>query len=167
MSTLKSDITNNKDLICMPPKHMRIRKTATAAIKDCVKDLKQKCHFSTAHKEATRLFAQECTKPGGGNVDGAGGRANKNIYSVGPSVETICREVKKGHVGTSPMKMGPVSRIPHHDYRYICNAFASFTAINQLNKCAGLNVCIKMIQNFANALNMSQKVAEKILKRVV
>jgi hypothetical protein len=36
MTTLKSDITNNEDLICPPPKRMRIRKTASAAMKDCI-----------------------------------------------------------------------------------------------------------------------------------
>jgi hypothetical protein len=77
MTTLESDITNDEDLICPPPKHLRTRKTAPAAMRDRVEDLKQKCHFSTAHKEATRLFAQECAKPGGGDVNGAGGRANK------------------------------------------------------------------------------------------
>ena len=60
MTTLESDITNNKDLICPPPKRLRTRKTAPAAMRDRVEDLKQKRHFSTAHKEATRLFAQEC-----------------------------------------------------------------------------------------------------------
>jgi hypothetical protein len=53
MTTLESDITNNEDLICPPPKCVRIRKTAPAAMKDRVEDLKQKCHFSTAHKEVT------------------------------------------------------------------------------------------------------------------
>ena len=81
MTTIESDITNDEDLICPPPKRLRTRKTAPAAMRDCVEDLKQKRHFSTAHKEATRLFAQECTKPGGGgDVNGAGDRAkNKNI----------------------------------------------------------------------------------------
>jgi hypothetical protein len=59
MTTLESDITNDEDLSCLPPKCVRIRKMTLAAMKACVKDLKQKCHFSTAHKEATRLFAQE------------------------------------------------------------------------------------------------------------
>jgi hypothetical protein len=59
------------------------------------------------------------------------------------------------------MKTGPAGRIPRCDYKYLCDAFASFTAINQLNKCAGLNVRDKMIQNFAKALDMSQKGAEK------
>ncbi len=36
----------------------------------------------------------------------------KKKYKVGPSAETIRREVKKGHVGTSPMKMGPIGRTP-------------------------------------------------------
>jgi hypothetical protein len=53
MTTLESDITNNEDLICPPPKGVRIRKTAPAVMKDRVKDLKQKRHFSTAHKEVT------------------------------------------------------------------------------------------------------------------
>jgi hypothetical protein len=91
----------------------------------------------------------------------------KKIHSVGPSAETIRREVRKGHVGTSPMKMGPVGRTPRRDYRYLCDAFASFTAINQLNKRAGLNVRNKMIQNFAKAINTSRKAAEGILDRVV
>jgi hypothetical protein len=52
---------------------------APAAMRDPVEDLKQKRHLSTAHKEATRLFAQECAKPGVGDVNGAGGRANKQI----------------------------------------------------------------------------------------
>ena len=92
-TTLESDITNDEDLICPPPKCLRTRKTAPAAMRDCVEDLvKQKSHFSIAHKEATRLFAQEC---GGGDVNGAGGRANKKTYSVGPSAETIHREVRK------------------------------------------------------------------------
>jgi hypothetical protein len=78
MTTLESDITNDEDLICPPPKRLRTRKTAPAAMRDRVEDLKQKRHFSTAHKEATRLFAQECAKPGeGGGVNGAGGQANK------------------------------------------------------------------------------------------
>jgi hypothetical protein len=82
MTTLELDITNDKDLICPPPKRLRTRKTAPAAMRDRVEDLKQKRHFSTAHKEATRLFAQECAKPGGGDVNGAGDRAkNKNIVS--------------------------------------------------------------------------------------
>ena len=97
---------------------------------------------------------------GGGDVNGAGGRANKKTYSVGPSAETIRQEVRKGHVGTSPMKMGPAGRVSRRDYRYLCNAFACFTAINQLNKRAGLNVCNKMIQIFAKALNKSHKAAE-------
>ena len=41
---------------------------APAVMRDRVEDLKQKHHFSTAHKEATRLFAQECAKPGGGGM---------------------------------------------------------------------------------------------------
>jgi hypothetical protein len=68
MTTLESDITNDEDLSCPPPKCVRIRKTAPAAMKACIKDLKQKQHFSTAHKEATRLFAQECAKPEGGGM---------------------------------------------------------------------------------------------------
>jgi hypothetical protein len=66
MTTLESDITYNEDLICLPPKRLRTRKRAPAAMRDRAEDLKQKRHFSTAHKEATRLFAQECSKPGGG-----------------------------------------------------------------------------------------------------
>ncbi len=57
MTTLESDITNNEDLIYPPPKRMRIRKTAPAVMRDRVEELKQKHCFSTAHKEATRLFA--------------------------------------------------------------------------------------------------------------
>jgi hypothetical protein len=91
----------------------------------------------------------------------------KKKYKVGPSAETIRREVKKGHVGTFPMKMGPVGRVPRRDYRYLCNAFASFTAINQLNKCAGLNVWDKMIQKLATTLGTIQKAAEKILNRII
>jgi hypothetical protein len=167
MTTLKSDITNNKDLICLPPKHVRIRKTAPAAMRDRVEELKQKRHFSTAHKEATRLFAQECVKPGGEGMSTVQVAEQIKIYSVGPSAETIRREVKKGHVGTFPMKMGPVGSVPRCDYRYLCDAFASFTPINQLNKRAGLNVRDKMIHNFTKALNTSKKAAENILDRVV
>jgi hypothetical protein len=57
----------------------------------------------------------------------------KKTYSVGPSAGTIRRDVRKGHVGTSPMKMGHAGHVPRCDYRYLCDAFASFTAINQLN----------------------------------
>lgn len=89
----------------------------------------------------------------------------KKIYSVGPSAETIRQEVKKGHVGTSPMKMGPVGWVPRRDYRYMCDAFASYTAINQLNKRAGLNVRDKMIQKLAATLGTSP--AEKILNRII
>jgi hypothetical protein len=56
MTTLESDITTDEDLICPPPKCLRTRKTAPAAMRDRVEDLKQKRHFSTAHKEETRLF---------------------------------------------------------------------------------------------------------------
>ncbi len=91
----------------------------------------------------------------------------KNIYSVGPSAETIRRQVKKGHVGTSPMKMGPISCITQCNYRYLCDAFASFTTINQLHICAGLNVHDKMIQNFASTLHTNRKVAEKIIDHVI
>ncbi len=66
MTTLESDITKDEDLICPPPKCLRTRKTAPAAMRDRIEDLMQKHHFSTAHKEAMRLFAQECAKPGGG-----------------------------------------------------------------------------------------------------
>ncbi len=59
MTTLESDITNNEDLICLPPKHVRIRKTAPAAMKDHVKNLKQKCHFSTAHKLAAATMSNK------------------------------------------------------------------------------------------------------------
>jgi hypothetical protein len=141
---------------------VRIRKTAPAAMKGRIKDLKQKHHFSTAHKEATRLFAQECAKPGGEGMSYVKVAGQKKIYSVGPSAETIRREVQKGYVDTSPMKMGPAGCIPRCNYKYLCDAFASFTAINQLNKCAGLNVRDKMIRNFAKALDMSQKVADKL-----
>ena len=65
------------------------------------------------------------------------------------------------------MKMGSAGHVPCCDYRYLCDAFASFTAINQLNKRAGLNVRNKMIQNFAKALNTSQKAAEDILDHVI
>ena len=169
MTALESDITNDEDLICPPPKRLRTRKTAPAAMRDRVFDLKQKRHFSTAHKEATRLFAQECAKPGGegGCQQCRWPNKLKKTYSVGPSAETIRQEVRKGHVGTSPMKMGPAGPVPRRDYRYLCDAFASFTAINQLNKCAGLNVHNKMIQIFAKALNTSHKVAEDILDRIV
>ena len=73
----------------------------------------------------------------------------KKNKHFGPSAETIHREVKKGHVGTPPMKMGPIGCVPRRDDRYLCEAFVSFTAINQLNKHAGLNVHDKMIQNYA------------------
>ena len=117
MTALESDITNDEDLICPPPKRLRTRKTAPAAMRDRVFDLKQKRHFSTAHKEATRLFAQECTKPGGGMSTVQAAEQIKKTYSVGPSAETICQEVRKGHVGTSPMKMGSAGRVPRRDYR--------------------------------------------------
>jgi hypothetical protein len=39
MTTLESDITNNEDLICPPPKCVRIRKMALAARSDCPLDL--------------------------------------------------------------------------------------------------------------------------------
>jgi len=81
-------------------------------MRDRVEDLKQKRHFSTAHKEATRLFAQEWAKPGGGVSTVQVAEQIKKTYSVGPSAETIRREVRKGHVGTSPMKMGPAGRVP-------------------------------------------------------
>jgi hypothetical protein len=119
MTTLESDITNNKEVLkCPPPKCVRIRKTAPAAMKGRVKDIKQKRHFSTAHKEATRLFAQECTKPGGERMSYVKvAEQNIYIYSVGPSAETIHREVQKGHVGTSPMKMGPAGCISRCNYK--------------------------------------------------
>ena len=166
MATGVSDITSNDDIACPPPKRVRTRKTAPAAMKDRVENVKQKRHYSTAHKEATRLYAQEVAKEGGGGmsikqvVDQI-----KKKYKVGPSAETIHREVGKGHVGTSPMKMGPVGRIPRRDYSFLCDAFASFTAINQINKRAGLNVCDKMIQKIASTLGTSRKAAEKILRR--
>jgi hypothetical protein len=47
----------------------------------------------------------------------------KKKYKVGPSAETIFRKVVKGHVGTSPMRMGPVGPVPRCDYRYLCDAF--------------------------------------------
>jgi hypothetical protein len=54
MTTLESDITNDEEVLkCPPPKRVRIRKTAPAGMKGCIEDLKQKHHFSTAHKEAT------------------------------------------------------------------------------------------------------------------
>jgi hypothetical protein len=170
MTTGVSDITSacDNDVTCPPPKCIRVRKTAPAAMKDRIENLKQKRHFSTAHKEATRLYAQECTKSGGGGMSTVQVAEHiKKKYCVGLSAETICREVKKGHVGTSPMKMGPVRRVPRCNYRHLCDASASFTAINQLNKCAGLNVCNKMIQNIAKTLGTSQKAAAKILQRVV
>ena len=68
MVTLELDITNDEDVICPPPKRVRIRKTAPAAMRDRVEVLKQRRHFATAHKEATRLFSQECAKPGGGGM---------------------------------------------------------------------------------------------------
>jgi hypothetical protein len=125
MTTLESDITNGEDLICPPPKRLRTRKTAPAAMRDPIEDIKQKRHLSTAHKEATRLFAQECAKPGGGGVNGQVAEQINKLYSVGLSAETIRQEVRKGHVGTSPMKMGPAGRVPHCDYRYLCDASIS------------------------------------------
>ncbi len=47
------------------------------------------------------------------------------------------------------MKMGPSGCIAHCDNRYLCDAFASYAGINQLNHHEGMNVCDKMIQNFA------------------
>ncbi len=75
--------------------------------------------------------------------------------------------MKKGHVGTSLMKMGPIGCIPRRDYKYLCDAFASFTAINQLNKRSGLNVRDRMISNFATVLCTIRKAVEKVLDRVI
>ena len=50
----------------------------------------------------------------------------------------------------------PVGRVPRCDYRYLCDAFASYTAINLLNNRAGLNVRDKMIQKLAATLGTTQ-----------
>jgi hypothetical protein len=65
------------------------------------------------------------------------------------------------------MKIEPAGCIPRRDNKYLCDAFASYTAINQLNKCAGMNVPDKMIPNFVKTLQTSQKAAANILDRVV
>jgi hypothetical protein len=88
MTTGVSDITSacNDDVTCPPPKRVRVRKTAPAAMKDCIENLKQKRHFSTAHKEATRLYAQECAKPGGGGMSTVQvAKHIKKKHSVRPS----------------------------------------------------------------------------------
>ncbi len=66
MATGVSDINSGDNITCSPPKHVRTRKTAPAAMKNCVENLKQKHHYSAAHKEATRLYARELAKEGGG-----------------------------------------------------------------------------------------------------
>ena len=52
-----SDITSNDQITCLPPKCVRMRKMAPAAMNDCVESVKQKHHYSNAHKEAMQLYA--------------------------------------------------------------------------------------------------------------
>ena len=134
METGISEILSNDQITCLPPKCMRTRKTALVAMKDHVESVKQKRHYSNAHKEVMRLYAQEVAKEEGGgmSIKQVADQIKKK-YKVGPSAETIFRKVVKGHVGTSPMRMGPVGPVPRCDYRYLCDAFASFTAINQIS----------------------------------
>ena len=85
----------------------------------------------------------------------------KKKYKVGQSAETICWEVKKVHVGKSPMKMGPVGRIPRRDYRFLCDAFASFTASNQKRKLA--EACQTTVDIGHTALGRMEEMKKKEL----
>jgi hypothetical protein len=59
MVTGVSVIMSGDNITCSPPKRVRTRKTAPAAMKNGVENLKQKRHYSAAHKEATQLSTGE------------------------------------------------------------------------------------------------------------
>ncbi|KAL7445324.1 hypothetical protein ACHAXH_007798, partial [Discostella pseudostelligera] len=130
-----------------------------------VEELERKNLFSTAHKAATTAYDEERKKEAGMSVRKVAAKI-KSEFGVGPSATTIHHYVTNlGLVGRSPMKMGPVGKLPPVAYKALCTALSSKLRINQLNA-KGSYTINKQVQLIMTAMGMSKAEATPLWKRV-
>ncbi len=103
------------------PKRKQIWPSMSAVQQRRANNLAVKRHKSDAHKAAVRLFKAEKEKPDGMSIRLVYDAITAK-YGTCPSITMISCYAKQGLINTSPMKMGPVGRIPAVACKFLCQA---------------------------------------------
>ena len=126
-------------------KQKKVRHTSAAAQQRRKNILVDKKAKSTAMKYATKLYA-ESQKPGVKTLSGKQVAAiTRQKLGIKVSSRSITDNVKKGRVGTSPLKTGPKGNFDDDTIRNLNDAFETYVKIKQLNGQSG-NVTRKKLQ---------------------
>ena len=145
-SSTVSTLTSPAPIQLRPIKKLRL--SSTQAQQKHINDLALQVNCSSAHKRATKLYAEQLEK-GEDEKRLSASKVSELVYGefgVLIHKRTIQPEVAAGRIGVSLLKPGEKGNFPALTFQHLANAFESFIKIKQLNGQGG-DICNnKLIQ---------------------
>jgi len=150
-----------------PPKKKQQRMSSKAKQQKLHDDKAARDYATTAHKEATTLYAAEKDIVGGKSAAEIEEQIKQKYHGVGPSTRIIQKYVKQGLIGTSPLRRGAKGDIEEYIFKTLCTALDSLVTINQINGNGGENTRSKLKAKVNGAVGKDEtKLDFKLLDRI-